>query len=190
VAVGGGVSLLASSASTWLPATIVSSIALVVSFATFVLAARRARLDRQRQVFAEAFEAAMEYREYPYIVRRRSPEEPAVERTRISGELSKVQARLNSFKARLLVEDGYVGQRYAELVARTKLIAGGHIKAAWENPPVSADEEMHAPRYDFGDLDMYDGAYLQAVADHLGWIYAPLRRRIRGRLSVHRRGSA
>ena len=40
----------------------------------------------------------------------------------------------------------FVGERYAELVARTKLIAGAHLKAAWDNPPVSEDEEMHAPR--------------------------------------------
>ena len=81
------------------------SLPLAVSLATFFLSGRRARLDRQRQVFADAFEAVMEYREYPFIVRRRSPDEPAKERQRISGDLSRVQAKLNAFKARLLVED-------------------------------------------------------------------------------------
>jgi len=171
-----------ASDSAWVAPTIVISIvALAVSVATFFLAGRRARLDRQRQVFADAFEAVMEYREYPFIVRRRSPEEPAKERQRIAGELSKVQARLNAFKARLLVEDLHVGQRYAELVKKTRQIAGAMIKAAWDNPPVSADEDRHAPKYDFSELDRPDNDYLRAVADHLGWLYAPLRRTFRGR---------
>jgi hypothetical protein len=51
---------------------------------------------------------------------------------------------------------------------QTRLHAGAHIKAAWNNPPVSADEEMHAPNYDYSALDKYDDAYLRAVAKHLG----------------------
>lgn len=163
--------MLASSSSAWVaPTIVVSLLALAVSLATFFLAGRRARLDRQRQVFADAFEAVMEYREYPFIVRRRNPEEGAEERRRISGDLSRVQAKMNAFKARLLVEDPRIGQCYAELVEQTRLIAGAHIKAAWDNPPVSADEEMHAPAYDFGPLDDYDNCFLDAVARLLAWL--------------------
>jgi hypothetical protein len=163
------------------PSLVISILALVISLGTFFLAGRRARLDRQRQVFADAFEVVMEYREYPYMVRRRSPDEPAKERQRLAGELGRVQARLNAFKARLLVEDPYIGRRYAELVKKTRDVAGAMIKAAWDNPPVSADEEMHAPKYDFSELDAPDNDYLRAVADHLGWMSAPLRRRLRER---------
>jgi hypothetical protein len=170
----------ASSGSAWVAPTIVISIvALGVSLATFFLAGRRVRLDRQRQVFADAFEAVAEYREYPYIVRRRSPDEPAKERQRIAGELSRVQAKLNAFKARLLVEDRYVGEHYAALVKQTRQIVGAMIKAGWDNEPVSADGEMHAPKYDFSELEPLDERYLQTIADHLGWLYAPLRRKLR-----------
>ena len=161
------------------PSLLISLLALVVSLATFFLAGRRARLDRQRQVFADAFEVVMEYREYPFMVRRRSPDEPAKERQRLAGELGRVQARLNAFKARLLVEDPHVGRHYAELVKKTRQVAGAMIKAAWDNPPVSVDEEMHAPKYDFSELDSPDNEYLRAVADHLSWVYTPLRRRLR-----------
>lgn len=154
----------------WAPAIVAAIVAAAVSLTTFALTGRRARIDRQRQVFADAFEAVMEYREYPFIVRRRREDEPAEERQRISGDLSKVQARINGFKARLLVEDPVVGRRYGDLVKQNRLVAGAHIKAAWDNPPVSADEEMHAPPYDFSALDEYDNAYLQAVADHLAWL--------------------
>lgn len=151
------------------PAIVAAVVAGAVSLTTFMLAGRRARLERQRQVFADAFEAVMEYREYPFIVRRRKPDEGAEERRRISGDLSGVQARMNAFKARLLVEDPYIGRCYAELVKKTRQVAGAMIKAAWETDPVSADEEMHAPAYDFSDLDEHDNRYLRAVAQHLSW---------------------
>jgi hypothetical protein len=160
-----------ASGSAWVTPTIVISIvALAVSLWTFFLSGRRARLDRQRQVFADAFEAVMEYREYPFIVRRRNKDDLVNERQRISSDLSKVQAKLNAFKARLLVEDPAIGQGYAELVKKTRQIAGAMIKAAWDNPPVAGDEEMHAPPYDFSELVEPDNAYLQAVADHLHWM--------------------
>lgn len=149
------------------PAIVAAIVAAAVSLLTFGLAARRARLDRQRQVFADAFEAVMEYREYPFIVRRRNPDEKEKERVRLSGELSRVQARMNAYKARLLVEDPEIGRLYKELVKQTRLHAGAHIKSAWDNEPVLADEEMHAPKYDFSALDEHDNAYVRAVAEHL-----------------------
>jgi hypothetical protein len=102
---GGG-----SNNSLWAPAIVAAIVAAAVSLTTFGLTARRTRLDRQRQVFGDAFEAVMYYREYPFIVRRRNPNEPEKERQRLSGELSRVQARMNSYKARLLVEDPEIGK--------------------------------------------------------------------------------
>jgi hypothetical protein len=121
----------------------------------------------------------MDYREYPFIVLRRSKDEPAKERARISGDLSTVQAKLNGFRARLRVEAPYVGDRYAELVAATRRIAGPMIPQAWNKEPVEDDTKVHNPGWDFGELDAYDDAYVRAVADHLGWIYAPARRKLR-----------
>jgi hypothetical protein len=163
----------------WAPAIVAAIVAGAVSLTTFALTGLRARIDRQRQVFADAFEAVMEYREYPFIVRRRSEDEPTKERQRISGDLSKVQARINGFKARLLIEDPLVGRRYAELVKQNRYVAGAMIKAAWDNPPISADEEMHAPQYDFSALDEYDNVYLRAVAEHLDLLPTRLRRWVR-----------
>lgn len=169
-----------SSSSAWIAPTIVLSIlALVVSVATFFVAGRRARLDRQRQVFSDAFAAVMAYREYPFIVRRRNPDEVSKERQRISADLSELQAKLNGFKAMLRVEDPYVGQRYVELVDATRRIAGALIKEAWNIDPVREDSQLHSPSWDFSEIDKYDEVYLRAAADHLGWIYAPLRRKVR-----------
>lgn len=155
--------------SLWAPAIVAAIVAAAVSLTTFALTARRQRQDRQRQVFGDAFEAVMDYREYPFIVRRRNPNEPEAERQRLSGELSRVQARMNAYKARLLVEDPEIGKLYKDLVKQTRLHAGAHIKSAWDNEPVSADQEMHAPKYDYSQLDKHDDAYLRAVAEHLSW---------------------
>lgn len=161
------------------PTLVVSVVALGVSVATFLLAGRRARLERQRQVFADALDAVMTYREYPFIVYRRNADEPAKERQRISGDLSALQARLNGFQGRLRVEDAFVGQRYAELVASTRRVAGPMITDAWNRDPAPLDSEVHNPGWDFSALDPHDDAFLRAVADHLGWLYAPLKRELR-----------
>lgn len=161
--------------------TVIAFLALIVSLVTFVVAGRRARLDRQRQVFADAFEAVMEYREFPFIVRRRNPDRREDERARLSGELSRVQARMNSHKARLLIEDPHVGKLYTELVKQTRYHAGAHIKSAWDNEPVAFDDEVHAPKYDFSALDQYDNDYLRAVADHVSSLPSSVARRWRER---------
>jgi hypothetical protein len=169
-----------STASAWVAPTIVIAIvALAVSLATFFLTGRRARLDRQRQVFADAFSAVAEYREYPFIVLRRDPAEPAKERQRIGGDLSEVQSKLNSYGARLRVEERFVGDRYRELVAATRRVAGSKIREAWNREPVAIDADVHNPGWNFSDLDSYDDTFLRAVADHLGWLHAPLRRKLR-----------
>ena len=74
---------------------------------------------------------------------------------------------MNAYKARLLVEDPEIGRLYKELVKQTRLHAGAHIKSAWDNEPVSVDQEMHAPNYDYSALDKHDDAYLRAVTAQL-----------------------
>jgi hypothetical protein len=175
--------LLASTSdnsSAWIaPTIVVSVIALGVSIATFLLSGRRTRLDRQRQVFADALDAVMTYREYPFIVYRRNADDPARERQRISTDLSTLQARLNGYQGRLRVEDAFVGERYSELVAATRRIAGPMITDAWNRDPAPLDSAIHNPGWEFSDLEPHDDAFLQAARDHLGWLYAPLRRSIR-----------
>jgi len=170
-----------SASSAWVTPTIVISIvALAVSLFTFFLTGRRTRLDRQRQVFADAMDAVMTYREYPFIVFRRNPDEPAKERQRISADLSELQAKLNGLKGRLKVEDRYVGDKFEELLAATRRIAGPMITEAWNRDPAPSDGSIHNPGWDFSELDGCDEAYLRAVADHLGWLWAPARRKLRG----------
>lgn len=84
-------------------------IAAIVALLTLSWNARRDRQDRQRKLFAEAFEACVLYHEYPYIVRRRNADDAAAERAHIASDLSRLQARLDSSVAILTVEAPRVG---------------------------------------------------------------------------------
>jgi hypothetical protein len=169
-----------SSSSAWVAPTIVIAIvSLAVSLGTFFLAGRRSRTDRQRQVFADAMDAVMTYREYPFIVFRRNSVDLDGERQRISADLSELQAKLNGLKGRLEVEDRYVGGKFAEMLGATRKYVGPKITEAWNMEPAPADNSVHNPGWYFPELDAYDEAYLQAVADHLGWLWAPARRKLR-----------
>jgi hypothetical protein len=75
-----GTSLLGSS-------VVAAVIAAIVSLMTLSWNARRDRQDRHRKLFAEAFDACVLYREFPFIVRRRNAEDLASER-RVSGRSS------------------------------------------------------------------------------------------------------
>lgn len=123
-----GVSLLGST-------VIAAAIAAIVSLVTLAWNARRDRQDRQREIFAHAFEACILYREFPFIVRRRNAEDLAAERARITSDLSRLQARLDSGEAILRVEAPRVGAVYADLVRETRRVAGPYISKAWDEPP-------------------------------------------------------
>ena len=78
-----------------------------------------------------------------------------------------MQAQMNSYKARLLIEDPQIGKLYTQLMKQTRYHAGEYIKSAWDNDPVTFDQDTHAPKYDFSALDQHDNDYLRAVADHV-----------------------
>lgn len=150
------------------PAIVAAIVAAIVSISVLLLGRRERRLDRQRQLFAEAFRAAVLYREFVFIIRRRPSNEPS-ERIRLSHELSNVQVDLAGYAARLKVEAPTVGRKYAELVAATKRIAGPLLRDSWDRPPVGPDNEMHAPDVDLSGIEPFESTYLEAVQRHLGW---------------------
>jgi hypothetical protein len=166
-AASSGVSLLQS-------AVVAALVAAAVSLTTLWVTERRARQDRQRQLFAEAFEACIAYREFVYIVRRRA-NDSAEERVRISGALSAVQQRLRAAEARLRVEAPRVAVSYTRLIASTRRVAGVQIKRGWEMPPLAPEETGNISDVDFSSLVGDEDAYLDAVRSHLSLIRSILR---------------
>lgn len=145
---------------------IAAIVAGAVSAATFWATGRRARLDRQRQLFADAFEGCIAYREFAYIVRRRISDSRE-ERARISKELSDVQIRIRALSARLRVEAPKVSTEYEKLVAETRTVAGNYIKDAWEQDPLDPSETGNIVGIDYSGLKPIEHAYLKSVEDHL-----------------------
>lgn len=126
--------------------------------------ARTARQDRQRRLFGEALAAVMEYREYPYIVRRRASD---AERSDISRALSGVQGSLNRYVAIVTIESRPVGKAYALLVERTRAVAGPLVAAGWDQPPRAEWADMRVNDVDLSDLGPVTDAFIQAARQHL-----------------------
>ncbi len=156
--------LLGAEVSLWESGLVAAVIAAAVALGGYWLTARAARLDRQRQLFAEAFGAIVEYREYPFIVRRRTGD---ADRGDITTGLSMVQASLNKYVALLRVESDEVGVHYRNLVAETRRIAGAAIADGWDMPVRNKGEEMHVKDVDLSPLADLDEAFIRAVKHHL-----------------------
>jgi hypothetical protein len=149
------------------PAIIAAVITGVIAVITLIINGRRARADRQRQLFGAALGDVASYREFPYIVRRRRHDQPEEERVRISNELSDVQRKLHHNRAVLRVEAPQVARAYAALVGAAKATAGASIREGWELIPITADTEIHVTDVDLSAVHPFEEAYLTAVADHL-----------------------
>jgi hypothetical protein len=160
------VSLLHSLLASGIVAALVAA---VVSLITLATTGRRARQDRQRQLFADAFEACIAYREFAYIVRRRR-DDSTDEVARISGAMSELQTRLRSIEARVRVESPRVGDAYSKLVAETREVAGIQVRSGWESPPVPPDRTGRIEGVDFASLAAPEAEFLDAARDHLALI--------------------
>lgn len=157
------------------PAVIAALVAAVATIATLIVNGRRARVDRQRTAFADAFGDIEAYREFAYIVRRRRHDEPEAERSRISAELSAVQQKLNRHRAVLRVDAPRVAVAFAAMLDATRRIAGAAIRDGWNTPPITADRDIHLT-LDLSVIEPFQDRYLEAVADHLAlapwWVRA------------------
>ncbi|WP_172937955.1 hypothetical protein [Rhodococcus sp. MS16] len=125
----------------------------------------RARL---RKTFAEAFEAAMQYKEFPYAIRRRRADEPAAERVRLSEEMRAVQAKLSYFEVWTDGESNAVGTAYKDLLTNLRRVAGTACNEAWNAMPVQDDSGMNLSSsvVDLSALKPFEKAYVEAVRDH------------------------
>ncbi len=149
------------------PAIVAAVLTLTGTLATIAYNGLRARRDRQREVFARAFAAVADYWEFPYVVRRRRPDEPEAERGRISEALRDVQRQLSFFQAWISIEAPRVAEAYDDLVATTRQIMGGQIREGWNAPPARSDADMNIADIRRDGLDDKSVAYLAAVRDHL-----------------------
>jgi hypothetical protein len=147
--------------------------AAVIGLLTLWVAGVRAERARRRELYGAALAATMTYREFPYAIRRRRTEDEhrSAERVRIYEALREVQRDLSQYQAIMRVERAIeVATAYQTLVGKTREIAGGYMKDAWQAEPVQADADMNmGVPLDYSALDGYVRAYLDAVKDDLPW---------------------
>lgn len=146
--------------------------ALLTGSINILLARRKSREEdrsRMRTVFAEAFAAYAEYKEYPYVIRRRNSEKPGEERVRISEQIRQTQERLNYYLAWTRAESNNVGAEYAALIEQLRASAGAAMKEAWQQPAVADDAAMiiTSSQVNLKELIAYENAYTAAVENHL-----------------------
>ena len=140
-----------------------------IAFFGYWQTARSKRLDRHRQLFADAYRSVVEYREFPYKIRRRTPEtdSAALDRTAITDALSTVQAQLNLHIATLNIETPRIAPHYRQMIAETKKIAGPQIAAAWNHAPPANDTQMHVTDIDYTELQYTDSQFIKAARHYL-----------------------
>lgn len=136
------------------------------------MARRRSREEeraRIRNTFAAAFEAYTAYKEFPYAIRRRRPDEPEGERIRLSEALRAVQEKVNYYLAWTQAESADVGEQYAKLISEARRVAGRAMHDAWNDPPRATDPEMNIPPelVDLSQLAAAEAEFMQAVRQHL-----------------------
>lgn len=149
---------------------ITSAIALIGVLLTLLVNGYRANRERRRKLFAGGWAAIQSYKEMAFAVRRRSADDPAGERVRISEALREIQRDI-SFHEAMIGRDpsDNVSAAYRELVKKTREVAGGIIKRSWDESPIGSDREMHAPKIaaELRALRPFEDAYLDEVATAL-----------------------
>ena len=119
-------------------AALIAAAAVLIGYLVNQVANRRAE---KTKVFAEAIEAVADYQEMPYRIRRR-PAPDAASRLALSERVSDIQKRIDFHRAWLSIESTKVGDAYEALVSAVRKEAGEHMKSAWEEPLITADDQM------------------------------------------------
>ena len=162
-----------------------AAITAAVSIGLFVLThwwnGQRERLTRSREVFSKAYSVVQEYKEFPYVIRRRKAGAPEEERVRISSELRRVQADLAFYSAWLMTESPHVHHSFSELLDQLRRVAGAAMHEAWLESAAEDDSKMNMPDMGLSALTPYESAYLEEVVDHLSLWPRRLRRKFRRR---------
>jgi hypothetical protein len=146
-------------------------IAAAASLLTLWVTGIRADRARRRELYAKALEAALAYREFPYVIHRRNHADLAAERVRISEALREVQRDLALCESMLRMErHTKVYVEYKNLIAKTRIVAGGYMRTEWNAAPITSDGEVNVPGgFDYGELAEQDQAFTDATADALRW---------------------
>ena len=87
---------------------------------------------------------------------------------RVSEALREIQRDLSKYEALMKIERyTQVAVAYKHLVEKTREVAGGYMRAAWNGDGAAEDKQMNIADVDFAPLKGYEDAYLTAVQGDL-----------------------
>ena len=148
-------------------AAVTAAVSILIFVATNWLNGVRDRHNRSREVFSRAFASIQEYKEYPYVIRRRRTASPEEERIRISSELQRVQSDLAFYSAWLQTESPHVHRKFAGLLTQVRSVTGGAMREAWLEAVPNDDSVMNMPDLGYAALKPLEDEYLEEVIHHL-----------------------
>lgn len=130
-------------------ATVIAPTAvLLIGVITLLVTGERSERQRRRELHARALAAALAYAEMPFEIRRRQheAEHRSAERVRLTTRFSDIQAELSVCQALIDAEgNDEVRAAFADLVAKTRTIAGGAARDAWTSEPIADDSGVNMP---------------------------------------------
>lgn len=97
--------------------------------------------ERRREHYAEAVAALVAWCEYPYVIRRRTSDDPAT-LERIANTGHELQERIARAQTWVGTEHPKMGEAYRRLVRSVKGQVGPIIEEAWRCEPVASAEDM------------------------------------------------
>jgi hypothetical protein len=146
-----------------LPAVIAAAGAVVVALVTASAAFFASKRDRRRQLYGEAYKAALAWKEMLYRVRRRQ-----------ANKTADLMERSHDLQEEIYYYTGWIGSEskllqrsYVKLVQKIKEETRAPLKAAWESDPPSSVQWKSLESETHPDIDSAADEFLRDVRSHL-----------------------
>jgi hypothetical protein len=152
----------------WIP--ISALIAGVISLIGLALNRAWDRRDRRRNLYADAYQAALAWGEMFYRVRRRDPERPY----ELAQQFHAIQEKIDFHQGWIASESKYLGRAYCRLVLQIKAFTVEHIRGAWAEAPASPDEGFSVAPVAASELERAKDLFIRDLRRHLS--FNPVRR--------------
>jgi hypothetical protein len=146
---------------------IVGVVAATIAVALAVTERRAARIDRKRQLFAEALGDVLKWTEFPYRIRRRAPGGESAHE--IATAMHDLQTRLAHHRSWLRLESPSVSMAFDDLLAQARELAASQIREAWDAEPVLDSAGMNLGDEFRVDLTAEIDAFVAEVRRTLSW---------------------
>jgi hypothetical protein len=151
------------SPGTQLPAVIAAAGATVVALITATAAFFASKRDRRRQLYGEAYRAAMAWREMLYRVRRRQADKTS----ELIDRSHDIQEQIYYYTGWIGSESKLLQRSYIRLVQKVKSETKGPLQVAWETQPPEGVHWRSLEAETHPNVELAADQFLRDVRNHL-----------------------